>query len=44
MVAHMLRLTGHLAQTLDDTSRRLHAELIWRLQSSTARAAAVAEP
>lgn len=47
VVAHMLRLTGRLAQTLDDTSRRLHAELSRRLQSSAAHAtaaAAAAEP
>lgn len=42
VVAHMLRLTGRLAQTLDDTSRRLHAELSRRLQSSAAHAAAAA--
>lgn len=44
VVAHMLRLTGRLAQTLDAASRRLHAELSRRLQSSAARAAAAAEP
>lgn len=44
VVAHMLRLTGRLAQTLDATSRRLHAELSRRLQSSAAHAAAAAEP
>lgn len=40
----MLRLTSRLAQTLDDASHRLHAELSRRLQSSAARAAATAEP
>ncbi|XP_074776653.1 uncharacterized protein LOC141967129 [Athene noctua] len=44
VVAHMLRLTSHLAQTLDATSHRLDAELSRRLQSSAARAAATAEP
>ncbi|XP_064304728.1 uncharacterized protein LOC135312914 [Phalacrocorax carbo] len=44
VVAHMLRLTARLAQTLDAASRRLHAELSQRLQSSAARAAAAAEP
>lgn len=44
VVAHMLRLTSRLAQTLDAASRRLHAELSRRLQSSAARAAATAEP
>ncbi|KAM9616666.1 uncharacterized protein ACIBXB_020745 isoform 2-T3 [Morphnus guianensis] len=44
VVAHMLRLTGRLAQTLDATSRRLHAELSRRLQSSAAHAAHAAEP
>lgn len=44
MVAHMLRLTGRLAQTLDAASHRLHAELSRRLQSSAAHAAAAAEP
>ncbi|XP_054675314.1 uncharacterized protein LOC129204069 [Grus americana] len=44
VVAHMLRLTSRLAQTLDAASHRLHAELSRRLQSSAARAAAAAEP
>ncbi|XP_074720750.1 uncharacterized protein LOC141941678 [Strix uralensis] len=44
VVAHMLRLTSHLAQTLDATSHRLHAELSRRLQSSATHAAATAEP
>ncbi|XP_053918866.1 uncharacterized protein LOC128851744 [Cuculus canorus] len=44
VVAHMLRLTGRLAQTLDATSRRLHAELSQRLQSSAAHAATTTEP
>ncbi|KAM7118682.1 uncharacterized protein J5F26_003205 [Ciconia maguari] len=44
MVAHMLRLTSRLAQTLDATSRRLHAELSRRLQSSATHAAAATEP
>ncbi|XP_069707165.1 uncharacterized protein [Phaenicophaeus curvirostris] len=44
VVAHMLRLTSRLAQTLDATSRRLHAELSQRLQSSATRAATATEP
>ncbi|XP_061846163.1 uncharacterized protein LOC133624921 [Colius striatus] len=45
VVAHMLRLTGQLAQTLDAAAQRLHAELSQRLQSSAAHAAATtAEP
>ncbi|XP_014816371.1 PREDICTED: uncharacterized protein LOC106899177 [Calidris pugnax] len=45
VVAHMLRLTSHLAQTLDATSHRLHAELSQRLQSSATRVtAATAQP
>ncbi|XP_030345999.1 uncharacterized protein LOC115609650 [Strigops habroptila] len=43
VVAHMLRLTGRLAQTLDDASQRLDAELSQRLQSSAAQAT-VTEP
>ncbi|KAM9563183.1 uncharacterized protein ACIB01_006042 [Guaruba guarouba] len=38
VVAHMLRLTGRLAQTLDAASQRLDAELSQRLQSSAATA------
>ncbi|XP_042658994.1 uncharacterized protein LOC122154494 [Tyto alba] len=44
VVAHMLRLTSHLARTLDATSRRLHVELGRRLRSSATHAAATAEP
>ncbi|XP_054052474.1 uncharacterized protein LOC128907539 [Rissa tridactyla] len=44
VVAHMLRLTSRLAQTLDAASRRLHAELSRRLQSPAAHAAATTEP
>ncbi|KAM6207128.1 uncharacterized protein WM294_001520 [Sarcoramphus papa] len=44
VVAHMLRLTGRLAQTLDAASHRLHVELSRRLQSSAARAATATEP
>lgn len=44
MVAHMLRLTSHLAQTLDATSRRLHAELSQRLQSSATHVPDATQP
>ncbi|XP_054036131.1 uncharacterized protein LOC128899907 [Dryobates pubescens] len=43
VVDHMLRLTAQLAQSLDDISQRLHAEL-QRLQSSLSHVTTSAEP
>ncbi|XP_055666145.1 uncharacterized protein LOC130151454 [Falco biarmicus] len=44
VMAHMLRLTRRLAQTLDDASHHLHAELSRHWQSLAAQATTTAEP